>query len=246
MILGHVKWFTEAAPHRNACLEVLTMKNAGLFALSAIFIFILYVSAPKLAHSNFNSRLQKVDSSLFFRWGVVFALVISTWSGHVLIPELKLTSFTLAIITVSCVCLLINRKLTGWISVCGLSILMAIMFVQLGVHHAFDYLFFIGIIITLIGVLLQNTLLSVRPLEILTGASILWVGMEKVIFSNMSLDIVNRYHLFTFGFSKDSFVMCAALVELVVGFVMVTGYFRHIIALALTLLFFSDQFHLRG
>ncbi|WP_163654268.1 hypothetical protein [Listeria sp. PSOL-1] len=243
MVLGHVKWFTTVEPVRNNLKDIWTLDTLFLFSLSLIFIFLLYAFAPYLAKLKFlNGKfINRINRETVFRVGIAFALIISMLTKHVLVPDVHGSLLLYIIMAISALGLIIQTKITQWFSLLLILFLFIWNIFTLGIHNSVDYLFFIGIMVTLFAFLINKTKWKVRPLEILTGLSLLWVAAEKMVYSNMSLDIIHHYSLYTFGFSQKHFVICAALVEMVIGFVLITGYFRKIISFALTLVFLATN-----
>ena len=70
-----------------------------------------------------------------------------------------------------------------------------------------------------------------------TGLSLCWVAVEKWVYPFMTIDIIERHHVPTFGFAPDLFVVLSAFIEFVVGYLLVVGIFNRVLAVALTILF---------
>ncbi|MBC1520290.1 hypothetical protein HB912_01360 [Listeria aquatica] len=243
MVLGHVKWFTTVEPVRNSLAEIWNPATIFYFILSIIFIFFFYLATPYLSKSTFlsGSSIQRVNRETVFRVGIGLAIAISMLTKHVLVPDVGGSLILYILMGIAALMLFIPTEITQITGLFSILLLFIWDVVELGIHCSIDYLFYIGIMITLFAFITDRNELKVRPLEILTGLSLLWVAAEKLVYSNMSLDIVHHYGLYTFGFSQEHFVVCAAFVEMVIGFVLITGYFRKIISFILTLVFLATN-----
>ncbi|WP_246197262.1 hypothetical protein [Cytobacillus depressus] len=106
-----------------------------------------------------------------------------------------------------------------------------------GIFHMLDYGFYVAII----GVLLVgNTRFEKIGFPFLylgTGLSLCWVAVEKWVYPTMSLDIVVNHHVPTFGFAPAAFIVMAAFIEFIVGYLLVVGILNRVLGFVVTVIF---------
>jgi uncharacterized membrane protein YphA (DoxX/SURF4 family) len=63
--------------------------------------------------------------------------------------------------------------------------------------------------------------------------------VEKWVYPAMSVDIIQNHGVPTFGFAPEVFVVLAAFIEFVVGYLLIVGILNRVLAFVLTLIFIS-------
>lgn len=243
---AHVKWFTHTQPHKESIENILS----PLFMFTAIFVAILLAILPQIVPmlsklsilKNIDKRLDEFRKYSFFilKYGTAIALIIQVFGNTIFAPEFFITNtWEKWLIIVTIVFLFIPHHFATKI---GAFILLGIFIyttVHVGLFHMLDYGFYLAII----GVLLiGNTKYKDWGFPFLylgTGLSLCWVAVEKWVYPNMSIDIIHHHHVPTFGFTPETFVVLAAFIEFVVGYLLVVGILNRLLAFVLTLIFIS-------
>ena len=124
----------------------------------------------------------------------------------------------------------------------GALVLLFLFIYQLahsGLFHMLDYGFYLAIIgVLLIGkTRLENW--GFPFLYLGTGLSLCWVAVEKWVYPAMTIDIIQQHGVPTFGFAQATFVVLAAFIEFVVGYLLIVGILNRLLAFVLTLIFIS-------
>ncbi len=243
---AHVKWFTEVAPKKEAIENILSPLFMSLAVAAAIVLGVLTLIIPKTADWKFirewDSKLSGLRkySRFILKYGTAAAILIQVTNGTLFAPELHIqhdAAVILAWITIGL--LLVPHHIAtkaGALTLLGLFIYITI---QHGVFYMLDYGFYVAII----GVLLAgNTRFENMGFPFLylgTGLSLCWVAVEKWVFPSMSLDIVVNHHVPTFGFAPGAFIVMAAFIEFVVGYLLVVGILNRVLGMVVTLIFVS-------
>ncbi|MBS4208460.1 hypothetical protein [Bacillus sp. FJAT-50079] len=241
---AHVKWFTEVEPVKESIENILSPLFISLTFLAAIVLAFLAILIPKTTGWAF---IQKADEKLsglrkysktILKYGTAIALIIQILSGTLFAPEFHLHS-TIVIVFVWGVigCLLIPHPIATKIGSVILLGLFVYITMQNGIFHMLDYGFYVAII----GVLLvSNTKwenIGFPFLYLGTGLSLCWVAVEKWVYPGMSLDIVVHHHVPTFGFAPAVFIVMAAFIEFVVGYLLVVGILNRVLGFVVTVIF---------
>jgi uncharacterized membrane protein YphA (DoxX/SURF4 family) len=108
-----------------------------------------------------------------------------------------------------------------------------------GWFHMLDYGFYLAIACALLVERTKIAALGFPFLYLGTGLSLCWVAVEKWVFPGMAIDIIHHHGVPTFGFAPDSFVVMAAFIEFVVGYLLVVGILNRLLSLVLTGIFVS-------
>jgi hypothetical protein len=243
---AHVKWFTHITPEKATILNILS----PFFILTALFVAVLLAvltqALPGLSRWRVAQTIDhKLDqlrpySFIVLKIGTAFALLIQLLAGTLFAPEFEIDSSSETILGwISVVLLLIPNH---WFTKAGSLIILWLLIhltIQYGIFHMLDYGFYWAIAGVL---LLEKTKKAVWGFPFLylgTGLSLCWVAVEKWVFPNMVLDVVHTHHVPTFGFAPESFVVMAAFIEFVVGYLLVVGILNRLLAVVLTAIFVS-------
>ena len=243
---AHVKWFTEVAPQKETIEHILSqmfmMISVGVALFLAVLTQILpYLEKNKSVHTldTFLDR-YRIFSRPILQYGTALALVIQVLSGTIFAPEFPIENQFVTIAVWLTILLLIIPN--HYATKIGAAILFMLFFYQLarsGLFHMLDYGFYLAII----GVLLVGrTKLDNWGFPFLylgTGLSLCWVAVEKWVYPAMSVDIIQEHVVPTFGFAPETFVVIAAFIEFVVGYMLIVGILNRLLAFVLTLIFIS-------
>ncbi|MBD8067764.1 DoxX family membrane protein [Bacillus sp. PS06] len=243
---AHVKWFTDVPPQKESIENILSPLFMSLALLAALVLSVLPQLLPKLMKIPFASKIDlKLDeyrhySRHILKYGTALALIIQVFSGTIFAPEFVLDGLweTIAIwiaIILLCVPNHYATKLGSGI----LAILFFYVLSKVGLFHMLDYGFYLAIIFVL---LIGKTRLENWGFPFLylgTGLSLCWVAVEKWVYPAMSADIIQNHGVPTFGFSPTAFIVMAAFIEFIVGYLLVVGILNRILSVVLTLIFIS-------
>ena len=243
---AHVKWFTELAPEKEQIENILSPLFMFLAVLIAVILSILPQILPKLMEIPYAKSLDnKLDqfrkySRYILKYGTALALIIQVFSGTIFAPEFVLEGSWETILVWSAIILLcIPNHYATKIGALILLGLFGYVLSNVGLFHMLDYGFYLAIIFVL---LIGKTKLENWGFPFLylgTGLSLCWVAVEKWVYPVMSVDIIANHGVPTFGFPPEVFVVLAAFIEFVVGYLLVVGILNRILAVVLTLIFIS-------
>jgi uncharacterized membrane protein YphA (DoxX/SURF4 family) len=243
---AHVKWFTELTPEKEEIEHILSPLFMTLTVSIAALLAVLTQLLPILDKIPITKRIDTVldshrkSSRYILKYGTAIALLIQVLSGTIFAPEFAIDNPIIRIsMWVTIILLLIPIHYATKV---GALLLLALFIFQLshsGLFHMLDYGFYLAII----GVLLVGrTKLEDWGFPFLylgTGLSLCWVAVEKWVYPAMSMDIIHEHAVPTFGFPPGTFVVLAAFIEFVVGYLLVVGILNRLLAFVLTLIFIS-------
>ncbi|WML39484.1 hypothetical protein RCG19_20235 [Neobacillus sp. OS1-2] len=243
---AHVKWFTEVTPHKEAIEHILSPMFIFLALIAAIVLASLTLFIPKMAEwapvKKWEDRLSNLRkySRYLLKYGTAIALTIQIINGTLFAPEFHMeNTFAIILSWVTIGFLFIPHHISTKI---GASILLG-LFIYVTIHHGIFYMLDYGYYVAIIGVLLVgNTKLEKVGFPFLylgTGLSLSWVAVEKWVYPGMALDIVTNHHVPTFGFEPGLFVVMAAFIEFVVGYLLVVGILNRVLGFVVTGIFIS-------
>lgn len=247
LVSAHVKWFTEVAPEKEMIENILSPLFMTLSLLIALFLAVLTQLSEPLVERI--PLLKKLDISLdrfrkysryLLKYGTALALIIQAVSGTIFAPEFTIQDgFVTILLWITIALLVIPHHFS---TKAGSIILLGLFIYQLQIaelFHMLDYGFYVAIIgVLLVGkTKLENW--GFPFLYLGTGLSLCWVAVEKWVFPVMSIDIIQNHQVPTFGFPPETFVVLAAFIEFVVGYLLVVGILNRVLAFVLTLIFIS-------
>lgn len=243
---AHVKWFTDVQPEKETIHNILSPFFMVMALLSALVLSVLPQLLPKLMKLPYVGDIdKKLDnfrrfSRYLLKYGTAITLIIQVVSGTIFAPEFLIeNSWETVLIWAAIITLLIPNHYATKI---GASIILALFLYVLsnvGLFHMLDYGFYLAIVFVL---LIGKTRLENWGFPFLylgTGLSLCWVAVEKWVYPVMSVDIIYNHNVPTFGFAPEHFIVMAAFIEFIVGYLLVVGVLNRILSVILTLIFFS-------
>ncbi|WP_050183277.1 DoxX family membrane protein [Domibacillus robiginosus] len=243
---AHVKWFTETTPQKEAIEHILSPFFLGLSLTIAVLLGFLALLIPKTTSwppiQRWDQRLSRLRpySRYLLKYGTAAALLVQVMSGTLFAPEFLIEQPAVWVFVWAAILLLmIPHHLAtkaGALILLGLFIYVTI---HNGLFHMLDYGFYIAIIAVL---LVGKTPFESKGFPFLylgTGLSLCWVAVEKWVYPSMALDIVENHHVPTFGFDPAVFIVMAAFIEFVVGYLLVVGILNRVVAFVVTIIFIS-------
>jgi hypothetical protein len=241
----HVKWFTGAGKDIPLPMaEVIT----------PTFLFWLGVTLVGLLVSTiFNEPLQRIKlvervhhfldrlrpyETMILRIGLGAGLLLQLVTGTFLAPELAGEATWIRIVLIIAFVCLVHRKLL-FLSGLALGVLYGYALIEYGLFHGLDYLFFAGIIYYLLVAESRWRPTATPVLYLFTGLSLAWVGLEKMTLPQLAYDIMNEFHVPTFGFSVEDFVLISAFIEMGLAWTFIVGILNRFISIIVTLVFIT-------
>ena len=241
---AHVKWFTEVAAEKETIENILTPLFMALALIAAIVLASLTLIIPKTAEwpvirkwDDFLSGFRKYSRYLL-KYGTAAALIIQIVNGTLFAPEIIVDTTLMSILVwITIGLLLIPHHIATKLGAGILLGLFVYVTVQHGIFDMLDYGFYVAIIgVLLVGKTKLETV-GFPFLYLGTGLSLCWVAVEKWVYPAMSLDIVTNHNVPTFGFEPAAFIVMAAFVEFVVGYLLVVGILNRVLGFVVTTIF---------
>lgn len=241
---AHVKWFAQEEPIKESIEAILSPLFLALALFIAILLGVLTQLLPILMKFPLAQRMDKTLagyrkwSRYLLKYGTALALVLQVLSYSIFAPEFKVTT-TAEIVWIwgTILILLIPHHIATKIASISLLVLFFKVLINVGIFHMLDYGFYLAVI----GVLLIGKTKWEEwgfPLLYLgTGLSLCWVAVEKWVYPRMSIEIIYHHGVPTFGFPADTFIVMAAFIEFVVGYLLVVGILNRLLAVVVTILF---------
>ncbi|GAB4531484.1 MAG: hypothetical protein OHK0046_52270 [Anaerolineae bacterium] len=246
---AHVKWFADFAftdrplPLQDAitptviALTLLSMAGVGVL----VFVDRRLDAIPGYQRISQWLADRRALSTLALRIGAGITLLLSWQADALLVPELPITSafvgwmqFVLA--------LLLIFPFTVPVAGVGIIGLWVIGVVDYGLFYMMDYLVFIGVGVFLIVSQAREVrvrALGVPALYFTLGFSLAWLGVEKLIYPEWGLYILQQNPQLALGFPFRFFLTGAAFVEITLGYLLIIGLMGRPLSLVVTLVFFG-------
>jgi hypothetical protein len=242
---SHVKWFTGAG--KEIPLPMAEVITPG-------FLFWLGVTLVGLLVSTiFNEPLQRIKlvervhhfldrlkpyETLILRIGLGAGLLLQLVTGTFLAPELAADAAWIKVVLIVAFMGLLHRRLLA-VSGLAIGVLYVYALARYGVFHGLDYLFFAGIVYYLLVAETRWRPTATPVLYLFTGLSLAWVGLEKMTLPQLAYDIMHEFHIPTFGFSVEDFVLISAFIELGLAWTFIVGILNRFISILVTLVFIT-------
>jgi hypothetical protein len=241
---AHVKWFTEVVPQKESIEHILSPFFMALSLIAAVVLGTLTLLIPKIAKlktiEKWDKQLSKLRrySKYILKYGTALALIIQLTNGTLFAPELPVPNSLTAILVWSAIGLLL---IPHHFPAKAAAALLIVLFIQFTLEHGLFYMLDYGFYIAIFTVILiANTKFEKIGFPFLylgTGLSLCWVAVEKWVYPSMSLDIVANHSVPTFGFEPATFIVMAAFIEFIVGYLLVVGILNRVLGLVVTIIF---------
>ncbi|MEM6281887.1 MAG: DoxX family membrane protein [Chloroflexota bacterium] len=247
--LAHVKWFSNFSfadlPLRID--QVITPTVIVLAALSGVAMAVAVLLERGIKETGWYSRTvdwfhqRSTYSYLVMRIGLGATLLMAWQADSLLVPRLPIEQVWLGWLQFLFIFLLFFERTTpfaGW----GTGFLYTVGMVEFGWFYMLDYVLFVGVAFFLI--FYRHPSITVRGLAVpalyfTTGFSLIWVGLEKLVYPQWGLYILQQNPQLALGFPIDFFLVGAAFVELVLGYLLIIGLLERPLALVVTVVFFT-------
>lgn len=244
VVIGHVKWFATVPPEKIPIEEILSPLFLSVALLVAVLLAVLSQVMNLLMDIPFAKKLDVTLDNLrqysryILKYGTALAFIIQVLSGTMFAPDFTI-DYTWEAITMWVI--IAGLLIPHHISTKFAAVVMLGLFVYEWSNTGWFYMLDYGFYIAIIGVLLVgNTKLENWGFPFLylgTGLSLCWVAVEKWVYPSMTVDIIEHHGIPTFGFEPMAFIVLAAFIEFVVGYLLVVGILNRILAVVLTVIF---------
>ncbi len=245
---AHVKWFSDFSflDRPQTFGEVLAPLVIGFVIFSALAMAIAVLLDSRLEQWSWYQRVRdwledrKDSSTLVLRIGMGATFLLSWQDSSLLAPYLPIAEgwgwvqFVLAV-------LLISRRATP-IAGAGIIVLWFVGVFNFGIFYMLDYLAFIGIGIWLLLSQFKDPAirnLGIPALYFAVGFSLAWLGIEKLVYPQWGIEILQENPQLALGFPFEFFLTGAAFVEIVLGYLLIIGLLGRPLGLIITLVFFT-------
>lgn len=244
---AHVKWFAEFS-FADQPLSVGQAATPAFFALAVLSMSVMGAMvlldrrlADAAWYRSVNEWLadRRGEALLVMRIGIFSTLLLAWQADALLAPELRAGAgwvgwlqFALALL------LLVPRTVP--VAGGGLIALYGLAAARFGAFHLLDYLFFAGAgWYLLVGrarsARIRGT--GVPALYATVGFSLCWVALEKIVYPQWALYVLDQHPRLALGLDLRFFLLAAAFVELALGYLLIINLLQRPLALVITLVF---------
>ena len=246
--LAHVKWFSEFsyADRPLTLWEALSPAFLVLAGLSAVMIGLLVVVDRRLETAPWHRRIdawleaRRDQGPLIMRAGMAAVLLLSWQADSLLAPELHLPAPWLGWLEFAISVMLLFPR-TVPLGGALILLLFAQGLVTFGAWHMLDYLHYVGAGYYLLVMRGGDSLRAsgLPALYSTVGLSLCWLAMEKVVYPDWGLYVLQQNPQLALGLDLDFFLLASAFVEMTLGYLLIICLLQRPIALLVTLVFFS-------
>jgi hypothetical protein len=170
------------------------------------------------------------------------AVLLLSWQADaLLVPELGIGAAWIGWYQFLLALLLLFRR-TVPIAGAGLILLYAIGLARFGAFHMLDYLLYAGAGYYLLVSNAGNPRVrgtGIPALFLTVGFSLCWVALEKIVYPQWGLYVLEQNPQLALGFDLRFFLLAAAFVEFSLGYLLIIGLLERPLALTITLVFFT-------
>lgn len=242
----HVKWFTDVVGVKEEIGNILSPVFMGTAVAVALLLAVLTQLLPSIMKISVLGKLDRQVEKLrpwsftILQYGTAASLLWGLLEGGLFAPEFPAPEGIINITVITTIILLLipspySVKLASAVLI-GLYVYYV---AQYGLFHMLDYGFYLAIAAALTMYKTSYEKMAFPLLYLGTGLSLCWVAAEKWIYPTMSLDIVHHHGVPTFGFSPAVFIVLAAFIEFVVGYLLVVGILNRLLSIVLTFIFIT-------
>ncbi len=240
----HVKWFTEEEDVPLVMQEVITPEFLFWLSVTLVGLLVSSIFNEPLQRIGFIRRIHLILDRLkpwltmILRIGLGLSLMFQLFTSAYLAPELITDEVWVKVLLVIAILALFNKRTLGLTGVI-LLVLYGTAVYEHGWFHILDYVFYIGISYYLFVSETKWKATATPVLYLLTGFSLAWVGLEKMVLPQLAYHIVEQFHVPTFGFSVEAFVLISAFIELGLAWTFIVGILNRFISIIVTLVFIT-------
>ena len=248
-ILAHVQWFSEFSfrDEPRTLAETVTPAFLALAVLSFVVVGGLVPLDRWLerrdAYQRLNASLEarSDQSRLVMRIGTGMVLLLAWQADLLLMPDLRVPAAWVGWLQFALAALLLFRRTTV-IAGFGLLFLYALGIGMVGVYYMLDYIMVAGVGYYLVATAAKNRTISASALPALyatVGFSLCWVALEKIIWPDWGLYVLQQNPRLALGLDTQFFLLAAAFIEFCLGYLLIINLLQRPLALVITLTFFA-------
>lgn len=245
---AHVKWFasTDVGESPLSLAEVASPLFWGAVVLACAVLLTATLLEQTTAARRLSGRIESVTSPVSAKVEQILrvavgAFFVSLWArgGVLLTPELLTDSAAIAWLQFVIAASMLDRRLLplGAVGILGL---YGEGVRQHGLFHMIDYIFFPGLACYLgLSAAAHPAVQAIRmpAVRISLAFSLMWVGIEKLVYPHWTMAIMAQHPVITFGLEPDVVTQIAAIVEFSLAFALLwTPVIRRLAALILAML----------
>ncbi len=246
---AHVKWFSRFsyADRPRTLEEAVNPMFLGFVALSMIVIGVLVVIDRRYEQQPLRQRVEGwlADRQPYaltaMRIGMGATLLMSWQADAILVPELKISAAWVGWYQFILALLLIFPRTVPLAGI-GILHLYLIKVYDNGFFYMLDYTHFIGIGYYLTVANVEDARIRETKLPVLyatMGFSLCWLALEKVIYPDWGLYILEQNPQLSMGLPFEFFLLAAAFVEFSLGYLLIINLLQRPLAVIVTLVFFT-------
>lgn len=247
--LAHVKWFSDFSfSDQPLSIDQAVDTTFILLALlsMAVISSMVYLDrrlAKAIWYNRINDWLksQSEHSLTVLRVAAGAVLLLSWQADAMLVPELSISTAWIGWLQFVLAFLLLFRK-TVPLAGAGMIALYGIGLYQFGMFHMLDYPMYAGAGYYFLVNDSRNERIAATGLPALyftVGFSLCWVALEKIIYPQWGLYVLQQNPQLAMGFDLDFFLIGAAFVEFTLGYLLIICLLQRPLSLVITLVFFT-------
>lgn len=245
---AHVKWFSEFS-FADRPLTVGQVTTPTFFALAVLSMAVIggmVLLDRRLENAAWyrgvNGWLadRRGEALLVMRIGIFATLLLAWQADALLAPELRAGSGWIGWLQFALALLLLFPR-TVPVAGGGLILLYGLGAARFGAFHLLDYLFFAGAgwYLLVSGARSEKVRgTGIPALYATIGFSLCWVALEKIVYPQWALYLLEQNPQLALGFDTRFFLLAAAFVELSLGYLLIINLLQRPLALVITLVFF--------
>jgi hypothetical protein len=245
---AHVKWFAEFS-FADRPLTVGQAATPAFFALAVLSMAVIGAMVlldrwlqDAAWYRGVNDWLaaRRGEALLVMRIGVFATLLLAWQADALLAPELRVWAGWIGWLQFLFALLLLFPR-TVPIAGGGLIALYLLGGARFGAFHLLDYLFFAGagwylLVSRARGERIRGT--GLPALYATVGFSLCWVALEKVVYPQWALYLLDQHPQLALGLDMRFFLLAAAFVEFSLGYLLIINLLQRPLALVITIVFF--------
>ncbi len=245
---AHVKWFSDFSFSDQPLTlgEAVDTTFVLLTLLSMVVIAGMAYLDRRLAEVRWYNRInnwlkKKSEYSLTVMRVAAGAVLLLSWQADaMLVPELSIAAAWVGWYQFALALLLLFRR-TVPLAGAGFIVLYGMGIYEFGIFHMLDYPMYAGTGYYFLVNASSNERIrgtGLPALYLTVGFSLCWVALEKIIYPQWGLYVLQQNPQLALGFELDFFLMGAAFVEFALGYLLIICLLQRPLALVITLVLF--------
>lgn len=245
---AHVKWFSEFT-FRDQPRTVSQALTPAFLALALLSIVVVAGLVPvdgwlerRDGYRRFNDALaaRAPQSRLVMRVGTGMVLLLAWQADLMLVPRIAAPAPWIGWFEFLLAALLLFDA-TAALAGAGVLLLFTLAVAREGIYYMLDYLLVAGVgyYLLVTGIKRPRVAATGLPaLYVTVGFSLCWVALEKVIWPEWGLYVLQQNPQLALGLDVGFFLVAAAFIEFCLGYLLIINLLQRPMALVITLTFF--------